>query len=171
MSKDTPLYLCIRMGKRKREPGTRSSIRGHRFSPTYAFGRKKYEREYWFSVPKDKAHNLYHFFKKWAPEIYGDVDDIQGCESRGLEPMATDDEEEEEEEDEEEKQVDDAKESVENDSSANKTKFWRRRGPINFLKLMEDTFSTDGMSTDWNVSALLFISNCIFRIFTLAQSF
>ncbi|KAH9420393.1 hypothetical protein DERP_014012 [Dermatophagoides pteronyssinus] len=89
VNKDTPLYLCIRMGKYKKNNPKRSM---QRFSPISSFGKNGYEREYWFSVPKDKAKNLYHFFKKWAPEIYGDVDDISGCEQRGLEPINTDDE-------------------------------------------------------------------------------
>jgi len=120
-------------------------------------GKKKYEREYWFSVPKERAKNLYHFFQKWAPEIYGDVDDTSGCEERGLEPLNTDDELEDEEiegdsvaRDSTEKTGD----NKENDGlklNTNKTKFWRRRSPMNFLKLVEDHFSTDGMSTDWNV--------------------
>lgn len=122
-------------------------------------GRKKYEREYWFSVPKEKSKNLYHFFQKWAPEVYGDVDTLSGCEARGLEPINTDDEGEEEEEEaeevEEEKRTG-AQEDKENDGQKlnvvnSKSKFWRRRSPLNFLKLVEDHFSTEGMSTDWNV--------------------
>lgn len=135
-----------------------------------SLGRKKYEREYWFSVPKEKAKNLYHFFAKWAPEVYGDVDDLREAEKRGLEPITTDDELECEESEEAEEDEcgtkdgaagagDKSGENKENDgklnaaaAGGNKTKFWRRRSPLNFLKLVEDHFSTDGMSTDWNVS-------------------
>ncbi|KAJ6223366.1 hypothetical protein RDWZM_001911 [Blomia tropicalis] len=153
-SKDPPLYLCIRMGKHKK-----TLKKDQRFSPTYSFGKKKYEREYWFSVPKDKAKSLYHFFKKWAPEVYGDVDDLKGCEERGLEPITTDDELECDDEPEDESTSKDGTEKSsddkENDSqklNVNKTKFWRRRSPLNFLKLVEDHFSTEGMANDWNIS-------------------
>lgn len=37
-SKDPPLYLCIRMGKRKKQLEKSNSKRGQRFSPTYSFG-------------------------------------------------------------------------------------------------------------------------------------
>lgn len=131
----------------------------------FFLGRKKYEREYWFSVPKEKSKNLYHFFQKWAPEVYGDVDTLTGCEARGLEPINTDDELEGEEEEEEEAEEveEEAKkkggEDKENDAQKlnvvnAKSKFWRRRSPLNFLKLVEDHFSTEGMSTDWNVSGV-----------------
>lgn len=156
MSKDTPLYLCIRIGKPKKSLRNTAGP-GSRFSPIYSFNKKKYEREYWFSVPKDKAHNLFHFFKKWSPEIYGDVDDISGCEERGLEPITTDDEEEEEEQQQQSEarrlsiEAGEKSESENKELAASKPKFWRRRSPMNFLKLMEDTFSTEGMSTEWNV--------------------
>lgn len=58
-SKDPPLYLCIRMGKHKK-----TAKRNQRFSPTYSFGKKKYEREYWFSVPKEKAKKFVSFLPK-----------------------------------------------------------------------------------------------------------
>lgn len=180
MSKDTPLYLCIRIGKHKKGLPNAAAALGPRFSPTYSFGKKKYEREYWFSVPKDKAHNLFHFFKKWSPEIYGDVDDISGCEQRGLEPLTTDDEDEEvaavmaaaaapgeaaavEKPEARRRSSEVGGDKSETDTSkelsAAKPKFWRRRSPLNFLKLMEDTFSTEGMSTEWNVSIFPFPEN------------
>lgn len=121
-------------------------------------GKKKYEREYWFSVPKEKSKNLYHFFKKWAPEVYGDVDDLRDCEARCLEPINTDDEMDEADEDESgdgtgggANQNEDDKENDSQKLNTNKSRFWRRRSPLNFLKMVEDHFSTDGMSTDWNV--------------------
>ena len=203
------------MGKHKaRETG--SGPHPQRFSPTYSFGecfglwdhsqsltsgstplpgRKKYEREYWFSVPKEKAKNLYHFFKKWAPEIYGDVDDLAGCDERGLEPLTTDDEMDAGGEEETapvattrdvrrtqsgaathragvgagfiRRYKSQSSSASDNESvtaadntnkmattaapGASKPRFWRRRSPLNFLKLVEDHFSTDGMSTEWNV--------------------
>lgn len=161
------------MGKHKKV-----SKKGQRFSPTYSFGthtsltacqlyhlsvypfvgRKKYEREYWFSVPKEKSSNLYHFFQKWAPEIYGDVDNLHGCEARGLEPITTDDELEAEEFEEEpprtEETSEKSSEDKENDSQklnvAGKSKFWRRRSPLHFLRMVEDHFSQE-TSSDWNV--------------------
>lgn len=114
-------------------------------------------------MPKEKSKNLYHFFQKWAPEVYGDVDTLSGCEARGLEPINTDDEGEEEEEEAEEVEEEKRAEDKENDSQKlnvvnSKSKFWRRRSPLNFLKLVEDHFSTEGMSTDWNVSFNFFMS-------------
>ncbi|KAH7636295.1 tbc and lysm domain containing protein [Dermatophagoides farinae] len=174
VNKDAPLYLCIRMGKYKKNNAKRSM---QRFSPTSSFGKNRYEREYWFSVPKDKASNLYHFFKKWAPEIYGDVDDISGCEHRGLEPINTDDEYDIDDDDDGQQMPDtasalsnsrrrsyqrissnsteligDSKSSLDDPTksldmaSTNRQRFWRR-SPLHFLKLVEDHFSTE-----WNVS-------------------
>ncbi|OTF79329.1 TBC and LysM domain containing protein [Euroglyphus maynei] len=110
VNKDAPLYLCIRMGKYKKNNPKRSM---QRYSPTSSFGKNRYEREYWFSVPKDKAKNLYNFFKKWAPEIYGDPSVGQ----------------------------DDGKSSLDV-ASTNRQRFWRR-SPLHFLKLVEDHFSTE----------------------------
>lgn len=142
-------------------------------------GKKKYEREYWFSVPKDKSKNLFLFFKKWFPEIYGDVDDTSGCENRGLEPLATDDEDVDDGDDEQ--MGDDAQDDKENDVCNSNTgggapvekqkhKFWKRRSPLNFLKLVEDHFSTDGMLTDWNVIFLLVIFS-IMHVFCSCSTF
>lgn len=104
---------------------------------------------------------MYYFFQKWAPEIYGDVDDLRGCEDRGLEPITTDDElecEESEDETVAKDSIDKSSENKENDvlklNTSTKGKFWRRRSPLNFLKLVEDHFSTDGISTDWNVNVI-----------------
>src|SRR5690242_20045682 len=114
----------------------------------FSFGKKKLEREYWFSIPKAKADNLYHFFKRWAPEVYGDVDNIQGQQLRGLTPIETDDEDEEEEEPIEESVLSERGEEQVGESNvsekSSRPKFWRRRGPLNFLKLVEGHFTSDG---------------------------
>lgn len=130
-------------------------------------------------MPKDKAKNLYHFFKRWAPDVYGDVYDISGCEKRGLEPLNSDNESDDEDivdgggigsrqqyirlssqdKDSSLNQENNATGSGSNESNkmnaTNRQKFWRR-SPLHFLKLVEDHFSTDGLSTDWNVNENIF---------------
>lgn len=155
--------------------------RNQKISSSYSYGKNRYEREYWFSIPKEKAKILYHFFKKWAPEIYGDVDDIRGCEVRGLEPLSLEDYEIYADDSDGQNVEPSGTESNdgnnptnrsrwsylrissqektgssstspnhENDATKNRQKFWRR-SPLHFLKLVEDHFSTDGLSTEWNV--------------------
>lgn len=114
-------------------------------------------------MPKDKSKNLYLFFKKWAPEVYGDVDDLRGCEARGLEPLTTDDEMEDEEEEASNDATGTAAAAGAKDGDANKENdsqkmnasvkqhFWSRRSPMNFLRMVDSRLN-DGMSTDWNVS-------------------
>lgn len=65
---DTPLYLCLRMGL----PVDKSIPRSN---PVVHFGQKM-KPEYWFSIPKDNVDSLYHFFLRWCPEKYGEVDNI-----------------------------------------------------------------------------------------------
>ncbi len=142
---DPPLYLCIRMGR----PINKKL---QTYSPAIiSFGKKKIEREYWFSVPKEKADSLYHFFLRWAPQIYGDVDDLTGCEERGLAPIDTDDENEDEEADDETERDSEDRKSKKSSEKSNRPKFWRRRGPLNFLKMVEGHFTTDGVNSDWQV--------------------
>jgi len=125
------------------------------YSPAIiSFGKKKIEREYWFSVSKEKADNLYHFFHRWAPQIYGDVDDLNGCDERGLAPIDTDDENEDEETEE---GTEPDNEDGKSDKSSEKTsrpKFWRRRKPLNFLKMVGGVgghFTDGGVGQDWEV--------------------
>ena len=124
-----------------------------KYSPAIiSFGKKKIEREYWFSIPKEKADTLYHFFVRWAPETYGDVDDLTGCEQRGLLPIDTDDEDEDEYDRFESGEIAECSEmdgNILKTLAPEKPKFWRKRGPLNFLKLVEGTFTID--DSDWEV--------------------
>ncbi|KAG8178062.1 hypothetical protein JTE90_026015 [Oedothorax gibbosus] len=75
---DTPLYLCLRMGKpMDKSLQTTSSVIhfGHQMKP-----------EYWFSIPKDSVDNLYFFFLRWCPDKYGDIDKID-LEAMGFNPI------------------------------------------------------------------------------------
>ena len=144
-------------------------------------------------MPKDKAKNLYHFFKKWAPEIYGDVDDISGCEQRGLEPINTDDEYDLDDDDDEVsgvQMIDSA--SAASSTSGNARRRSYQRTPSNALegsighddgdnKSSLDVASAnrqrfwrrsplhflklveDHFSTEWNVS----VSHSLFSVFVL----
>lgn len=83
----SPLYLCLRMGKPIKKPLRHST-------PVMHYGRK-IKPEYWFSIPQARVDSLYLFFLRWTPEIYGDID-VANFEELGFLPIDhTDDEDEE----------------------------------------------------------------------------
>ncbi|XP_064481162.1 oxidation resistance protein 1-like isoform X2 [Ornithodoros turicata] len=61
------LYLCLRMGK------PRGGLRDPRL-----------HSQYWFGIPRPRVEELYRFLEKWAPSIYGDVEEADPS-ARGLE--------------------------------------------------------------------------------------
>ncbi|XP_069180611.1 oxidation resistance protein 1 isoform X9 [Procambarus clarkii] len=65
---DPPLYLCLRMGKPacKRIPKS---------TPVMSYGKKRMRPEYWFSIPKNRSDELFHFFQLWAHDIYGELNE------------------------------------------------------------------------------------------------
>ncbi|XP_050691477.1 oxidation resistance protein 1-like isoform X5 [Eriocheir sinensis] len=73
---DPPLYLCLRMGK----PANR---RIPKSTPVMSYGKKRMRPEYWFSIPKNRSDELYHFFQLWAHDIYGELNEEEVA-SRGF---------------------------------------------------------------------------------------
>ncbi|KAK3087028.1 hypothetical protein FSP39_000610 [Pinctada imbricata] len=73
---DPPLYLCLRLGKPINKNVSQTA-------PIQAYSKKKKKPEYWFSIPRDKVDQLYAFFVKWKPEIYGDEEEVS-AENRGF---------------------------------------------------------------------------------------
>ncbi|XP_045471483.1 nuclear receptor coactivator 7 isoform X3 [Harmonia axyridis] len=69
-SEDPPLYLRLRMGKPMFKPISKST-------PLMSYGKKKMRPEYWFSVPKNRADELYKFIQAWVPDIYGELNEEQ----------------------------------------------------------------------------------------------
>lgn len=65
---ESPLYLCLRMGK----PANRKIPKS---TPIMSYGKKKMRPEYWFSIPKSRSDELYHFFQLWAQDIYGELNE------------------------------------------------------------------------------------------------
>lgn len=75
---ELPYFLCIRLNRGKRKKSMRTTGK----SPTPAqqredeaflvFGDLK-KSEFWFTVPRDKADNLYMFFLQWSPDKYGET--------------------------------------------------------------------------------------------------
>ncbi|XP_037083133.1 oxidation resistance protein 1-like isoform X2 [Pollicipes pollicipes] len=79
---DPPLYLCLIMGKRKGRK-IRKTVR------IVSYGEEKLRSELWFSIPRDKCDQLYHFIQYWAPEIYGSLQTTKP-EERGFELVDSD---------------------------------------------------------------------------------
>ncbi|KAK9870388.1 hypothetical protein WA026_007953 [Henosepilachna vigintioctopunctata] len=69
-SEDPPLYLRLRMGKPMCKPISKST-------PLMSYGKKKMRPEYWFSIPKNRADELYKFIQAWVPDIYGELNEEQ----------------------------------------------------------------------------------------------
>ncbi|KAL3282082.1 hypothetical protein HHI36_005281 [Cryptolaemus montrouzieri] len=69
-SEDPPLYLRLRMGKPMFKPISKST-------PLMSYGKKKMRPEYWFSIPKNRADELYKFIQAWVPDIYGELNEEQ----------------------------------------------------------------------------------------------
>jgi len=125
------------------------------FNTLTSFGKRKMEREYWFSIPKSKVDNLYHFFKRWAPEVYGDIEDLSDIDKRGLKPVDTDDEEEfESDVNQNISQKKELKCKPEIREQEKSLRFWRRRMPLNFLTMVQGHFSDGINPSDWDVSCL-----------------
>lgn len=73
---DAPLlYLCVRMGK------PREGRRDRRLRP-----------QYWFGIPRPRVEELYRFLEKWAPSVYGDVEEADPA-ARNLDPLEESDSE------------------------------------------------------------------------------
>lgn len=67
---DPPLYLRLRMGKPLHKPISKST-------PLMSYGKKKMRPEYWFSIPKNRADELYRFIQAWVPDLYGELHEQQ----------------------------------------------------------------------------------------------
>ncbi|XP_043230962.1 oxidation resistance protein 1-like isoform X7 [Amphibalanus amphitrite] len=79
---DPPLYLCLIMGKRRGRK-IRKTVR------ILSYGEEKLRSEFWFSIPREKCDQLYHFIQYWAPEIYGSLETTKP-EERGFELVDSD---------------------------------------------------------------------------------
>ncbi|XP_025090916.1 oxidation resistance protein 1-like isoform X2 [Pomacea canaliculata] len=65
-----PLYLHLHVGQDQEHRNVTTSV------PWETYRKSSPKPDYWFSVPRAKADNLYAFFVQWRPEIYGDSDDF-----------------------------------------------------------------------------------------------
>ncbi|XP_076058348.1 TLD domain-containing protein mustard isoform X18 [Oratosquilla oratoria] len=65
---DPPLYLCLRMGKPVGKKIPKST-------PIMSYGKRRMRPEYWFSIPRHRTDDLYHFFQLWAPDVYGELNE------------------------------------------------------------------------------------------------
>lgn len=79
---DSPLYLCLTLGKRLGRR-IKKSVR------ILTYGERKLRSELWFSVPREKCSLLYNFFQYWTPEVYGSLDSVKPTE-RGFELVDSD---------------------------------------------------------------------------------
>lgn len=84
---DPPLYLCLRMGRSM-------PIKAATNSPSASNNKqekrqKPLKSEYWFSIPKDRVDELFHFIQQWAPGVYGELDQVD-YKQRGLELISLD---------------------------------------------------------------------------------
>ncbi|XP_063223765.1 oxidation resistance protein 1 isoform X4 [Bacillus rossius redtenbacheri] len=80
--KDPLMYLCLRMGKPIDKKVPKST-------PVMSYGRKMMRPEYWFSIPKNRVDDLYHFLTEYFPQLYGELDEAE-LKNRGYELVKND---------------------------------------------------------------------------------
>ncbi|CAF0893615.1 unnamed protein product [Adineta ricciae] len=73
---EIPYYLCIKVSVHVDDIPSLRARQCKKTSEKTAdtvYGKKQLEREYWFSVPKEKIDQLYRFFLRWKPEYEFDA--------------------------------------------------------------------------------------------------